>query len=126
MDDFFRNENQREPPSLSNRGQLRSGTKSDILGCISGIPASVRNEGTKAASVVVLDMAAVIHIVKPLRVKVFGEYTYMQIGPYLESHMAPETTRVDAVWDTYIDASLKSHTRVKRGETTGQRKRISS
>jgi len=36
-DDFFKYENQREPPSLSEGGKLRSGTKSDILGCLPGM-----------------------------------------------------------------------------------------
>ena len=34
IDEFFKHENQREPPSLSDRGKLRSGTKSDILVCL--------------------------------------------------------------------------------------------
>jgi len=34
MEEFFRYENQREPPSLSNQGSLRSGNKSDILECL--------------------------------------------------------------------------------------------
>ncbi len=34
MSDFFRFENQREPPSLADRGGLRTGTKSDILKCL--------------------------------------------------------------------------------------------
>jgi len=37
-DDFFKYENQREPPSQLDRGKLRSGTKSDILGCFPGMP----------------------------------------------------------------------------------------
>jgi len=35
---FFKYENQREPPSLSDRGKLRSGTKSDIVSCLPGMP----------------------------------------------------------------------------------------
>ncbi|KAJ8383765.1 hypothetical protein AAFF_G00214520 [Aldrovandia affinis] len=31
IDSFFKHENQREPPSLSDHGKLRSGTKSNIL-----------------------------------------------------------------------------------------------
>lgn len=40
IDDFFKHETQREPPSLSifDQGKLRSGTKSDILGCLPGMP----------------------------------------------------------------------------------------
>jgi len=56
-------------------------------------------------------MAAVVHIIKPQRASVFGEYTKMQLLPYLESHMMDSTTRVDAIWDTYTETSLKSETR---------------
>jgi len=38
IDDFFKLENQREPPSLSDQGKLQSGTKSDILRCLPGMP----------------------------------------------------------------------------------------
>ena len=40
--------------------------------------------------------------------------------------MTNNTTRLDAVWDTYQDASLKSQTRAKRGETEGRRTRVSA
>ena len=50
MTEFFRFENQWEPPSISNQRRLRSGTKSDILECIK--VAVLRD-----ATVVVLDCA---------------------------------------------------------------------
>ena len=40
--------------------------------------------------------------------------------------MTNNTTRLVAVWDTYQDASLKSQTRARRGETLGQRTRVSA
>ena len=95
---FFKYKNQREPPSQSDRGKLRSGTRSDILGCLPGMPGPGRTLAAREASVVVLDMAAVVHIIKPQRASVFGEYTKMQLLPYLESHMMDSTTRVEAIW----------------------------
>ena len=71
-------------------------------------------------------MSAVIHMVKPHRAKVFGEYTQMHFLPVLESQMTNNTTRLDAVWDTYKDASLKSQTHARQGEALGQRTRVSS
>ena len=50
----------------------------------------------------------------------------MHLLPFLDSQMTNNTTRVDVVWDTYQDASLKSQTRVKRGETEGRRTRVSA
>ena len=66
-------------------------------------------------------MAAVIHIVKPQRASLFGEYTQLQLLPYLQNLMTNSTTRVDAVWDTYVEASSKFQTRAKRGQTAGLR-----
>ena len=51
------------------------------------------------------DMSAVIHMVKPHRAQMFGEYKHMHLLPFLESQMTNNTTRLDAVWDTYQDAS---------------------
>ena len=41
----------------------------------------------RSATVVVLDMVAVTHIIKPQRVSIFGEYTHMQLMPCLQSYM---------------------------------------
>ena len=60
VDDFFRHENQREPPSVCDRGNLMSGTKSALLGCLSSMPDPGRSPAAKEASVVVLDMSAII------------------------------------------------------------------
>ncbi len=38
IEEFFNHENQHDPPSLSDQGKLRSGTKSDILSCLPGMP----------------------------------------------------------------------------------------
>ncbi|KAJ8383620.1 hypothetical protein AAFF_G00216930 [Aldrovandia affinis] len=100
--------------------------KSDILGCLLGMSDPGHSPAAKEASVVVLDMAAVIHIIKIQCARVFGEYTQMHLLPYLQSLMTDSMTRVDAVWDIYIEASLKSQTHVKRGGTAGCRTRVSA
>ena len=41
----------------------------------------------RSATVVVIDMVAVTHIIKPQRVSIFGEYTHMQLMPCLQSYM---------------------------------------
>ena len=64
------------------------------------MPDPGRSLAAKEASVVVLDIAAVIHIIKPQRASVFGDFTQLQLLPYLHSQMTDNTTRVDAVWDT--------------------------
>ena len=90
------------------------------------MPAPGRCKAVKEATVVILDMAAVIHIIKPQRARIFGEYTQMQLLPYKQSQMTENTPRVDAIWNTHQAASLKSQTRAKRGETSSRRTRVSA
>ena len=72
MKEFFRFENQREPPSLVDCCLIRSSTKSDILECIK-TPIG-RAVPDKLATVVVLDMAAVGHMVWPTKATTFTKY----------------------------------------------------
>ena len=126
IDAFFKHENQREPPSFSDRGKLRQGTKSNSIACLPAIPAPGRSKAVKEATVVILDMAVVIHIIKPQRARIFGEYKNMQLLPYMQSQMTDNTSRVVAIWDTHQEASLKSQTLAKRGETSSRRTRVSA
>ena len=89
------------------------------------MPAPGNNPSANQATVVILDMSAVIHIVNPQRENVFGEYAPMQLLPYLNSQMNNSTTRIDAVWDTYQDDSLKAQTHAKRGEAAEQQTQVS-
>ena len=120
MAEFFRFENQREPPSLADRGSLRSGSKSDILECIKA--PTGRAVPARLSTVIVLDMAAVVHIVRPISAKTFVEYSTQHIMPFLASQMTRTVQRLDAIWDTYPEHSLKSLTHQRRG--TGPRTRI--
>ena len=120
MKKFFRFENQWEPPCLADRRSFQSGTKSDILECIKtpicqAVPA-------KLATVVVLDMAAVVHMVRPTKATTFTEYVTKHMMPYLESQITPTVARIDTIWDNYPEDSLKFLTHHRRG--TGPRTRI--
>ena len=120
MEEFFRYENQREPPSLSNQGSLRSGNKSDILEWLKA--PTGRSAEAKAATVVVLDMAAVVHMVRPTSAHTFRDYVSQHLVPFVESQVTPTVTRVDAVWVTYPEDNLKTLTHQHRG--LGPRTRI--
>ena len=126
MNEFFKYENLRYPPSLSNKGKLRLGTKSQILDCFPGMPSHGKNSAAAKVSVVILDMPAVIHIVKPQKAKVFGEYLPTHLLPYMQSQINKYTTRIDAIWDCYPEGSLKNQTRAYgrsiRAENTCNRK----
>ena len=90
MEEFFRYENQREPPSLSNQGSLRSGNKSDILEWLKA--PTGRSAEAKAATVVVLDMAAVVHMVRPTSAHTFRDYVSQHLVPFVESQVTPTVT----------------------------------
>ena len=74
---FFRFEDQRESPSLADRGSLRAGKKADILQCVGATTGRIA--AAQQATVVVLDMAAIIHMARPTRAKTFSEYVTFQI-----------------------------------------------
>ena len=63
FDSFFEHENQACPPSISDMGQLRQGSKSDLMECLtkSSQPASI-HLGIDAKA---LDGAAIVHMVRP-------------------------------------------------------------
>ena len=81
MSDFFRFENQREP-SLADRGRLRTGTKSDILKCL-GVPGEVCTTA-RDVTVLVLDMPAVVHLVRPTRAATFNDHTERHLPYYYQ------------------------------------------
>ena len=119
--DFFKFENQKEPPSLADRGSLRSGKKSDILKCMKSPTGRVA--AANQATVVMLDMAAVIHMVSPTRAKTVSEYVSIHIVLFLEAQMTGGTQRIDAIWDNYPEENnLKALTDQRRGN--GSRTRI--
>ena len=101
-------------------------TKSSLLNCLPGMPGPGFNDGARDTTVLVLDMAAVIHMVKPTRANVFGEYNQKHLIPFLESQINSKCIRIDGVWDRYHEDSLKAQTRVKRGECHGKRKRVAT
>jgi len=51
--------------------------KSSLLSCLPSTSGPGLSPAAKEASVVLCDMSAVIHMVKPHRAQMFGEYTQM-------------------------------------------------
>jgi hypothetical protein len=114
MMDFFRIENQREPPSLADQGSLRAGTKSDVPECLN-TPTGCALAATQA-TVVMLVMAALIHMVHPTTAKTFNEYVLLNIIPFLEDQMKNTTQCIDHVWHNLPeDNNLKALAQQRRG-----------
>ena len=102
LDSFFEHENQACPPSISDMGQLRQGSKSDLIECPtkSSQPASI-HLGIDAKA---LDGAAIVHMVRPA----FEEYSQEMIIPYTTSQLET-VSRADIVWDKYLTNRLKQY-----------------
>ena len=105
--------------------KLMSGTKSTLPNCLPAMPNPGCRDASMESTVVLFDMATIIHMLKPQRASLFGEYTQMQLLPFLEGQLTECCTRVDAEWDTYHISSFKSQTRINRGETAGRRTKVS-
>ena len=111
MEGFFGHENQSFPPSLSQYGKLRSGTKSDLLSCLEkNGPAQAQRPSVEA---LLLDGAAIVNMLKPGASKTFQEYSETVFLTYLINQLR-NVERVDVVWDRYIPSSLKDSARSKR------------
>jgi hypothetical protein len=109
---FFQHENHPYPPSLSDRGKLRLGKKSDLLRVLTQ---KIQHEPPNTFNVKVLDGAAVVHFLSTTNIITFDEYASGVIVPHIMKHLE-SSNRVDVVWDTYITSSIKESTREKRGK----------
>ena len=121
LEEFFRHENQACPPSLSQHGKLRLGTKADLLPCLENLIEQNDNLPALHPDVIILDGAAVVNFLKPHVSSTFDDYAHKVFLPYVLSQVN-RANRVDIVWDRYFNNSLKSQTRSKRGK--GIRRRV--
>ncbi|KAK3910837.1 Protein dachsous [Frankliniella fusca] len=127
LDEFFKYENQPWPPSLSALGQIRCVGKSDIMkSLINPVPDSVHLQDAPlpAFDAKVYDGPALVHMLPPGRVRTFQEYADKVFCAFIARECSPSVKRVDVVWDTYSDTSLKSAARDKRGH--GDRFQVNS
>ena len=119
LQNFFKHENQPWPPSLSQYGELRSGTKSDLLQCLEELSTPPRE--SPHVDVAVLDGAFIVQMLGTGTSTTFQEYVDTVFMPYIRRKLMA-VHRVDIVWDVYKSSSLKSGTRTKRG--SGLRRRV--
>ena len=111
LDNFFKYENQKEPPSLSDQGNLRSGTKSDVLQCLT-IPKLTPPDDV---TVKVLDDPAVGHMVRPTYGINYQQYVVRHFVPFITNSLTNSTSRLDIIWDIYPDHNLKAQAQANRG-----------
>ena len=94
---------------------MRSGTKSELLLCVSEL---VPHHGTvKAheAHMVILDGTAVVYTITPRTPFSFDWYV-TQVMEYVRKQFRGDVQRVDMVVDEYWKDSLKAATRSERGK----------
>ena len=98
-------------------------TKSKIVDCCPNVPPpGTKNPAKKNASVIILDMAVVIHLVKPgNKTDTFGDYVHLNLAPYLCSLITQykHVFEMHAIWDSYTkgNKSTKASARANRGST---------
>ena len=128
VENFFNYECVSEPPSLSKDGNLYFGTKSKLVDCLPNVPPrGTKNPGKKDATVIILDMAVVIHLVKPgNKTNTFGDYVQMNLRTYILNLITPDVTEIHAIWDSYTkgNKSTKASTRAKRGSTYQRKMKV--
>ncbi|CAG9812939.1 unnamed protein product [Phaedon cochleariae] len=116
---FFKFENHPYPPSLAQLGQMYHGTESDLLRCLDKY-ITVESKPTDVDAVLI-DGAALVHILQPKACCTFQEYISLIVEPYI-LRILDTSKRIDVIWDIYIDKRLKASTREKMGK--GKRKLV--
>ena len=94
-------------------------TEEDILGCME--KCAVSTDKMPEADAILLDGAAIVNMFRPIGLKTFDEYAQKIFVPFLEKQLKMHS-RVDVIWDVYIENSLKSQARSERGK--GIRRRV--
>ncbi|XP_065670919.1 uncharacterized protein LOC136089121 [Hydra vulgaris] len=121
IEDFFSHENNRYPPSFSEFGRKRKATsKSDVLICLEQYGSEKQQDFNLdyKVSALIVDGAALVHMLHPRSSKTFSDYCENVIGPFVD-RLLRSAQRLDIVFDRYVPKSLKSETREDRG--SGQR-----
>ena len=115
LENFFAHENQPNPPSLSDRGELRPAkSKSGIVDCLLPNEDSMPCE-SPPVDCKVFDGPALANILSPeSNCKSFTQYAKEVFIPYLKFH-TKSVQQLDLVFDRYLEDSLKTGTRSNRG-----------
>ena len=121
LEGFFGHQNQSFPLSLSQYGNLRSGTKSDLLSCLEkNGPAQAQRPSVEA---LLLDGEAIFNMLKPGASKIFQEHSETVILPVIRNKPVTECREGGCAWDRYLPGSLKDSARSKRGKGIHRRVR---
>lgn len=112
LDTFFSHENQLYPPSISDHGKLRTGTKSDLVRCIEK---GKKDELPRIFDCKIFDGAVLTHTLSAATATTSGDYAQSIFLPFLLRELQYARNRIDVVWDQYLPSSIKPSTRERRG-----------
>jgi len=113
LEEFFSHENHPWPPALSVQGKLNlPNKKSELLhlldkGSSPQVPSYFHCK--------IFDGTAIVHALPYHQASSFGEYGDKVFLPWVNQQLIG-TDRIDIVWDTYREDSIKESTREKRGK----------
>ena len=114
LDEFFSQENQTFPPSLSKDGMLHTGNKSDLLSSLDDIQDTSQDKAS--IKCIVIDGPAVVNILAPVNCTTFKYYSKKVFLPFILQQFQSGCRRVYMVWDVCPENSLKEFARIKRGQ----------
>ena len=120
LDEFFSQENETFPPSLSKDGMLHTGNKSDLLSSLDDIQDTSQDK--PSVGCIVIGGLAVVNILAPVNCTTFKVYSKKVFLPFILQQFQSVCKRVDIVWDVYLENSLKKSARIRRGQ--GVRRRV--
>ena len=125
LDEFFSHENCSYPPSISKNGDLIPGSKSDLLHCLEKFNKEAATDNM-TMDCIILDGAAIVKMIKPTGVTTFQECATQNFTSYIKKQLQ-RSERLDIVWDVYVENSLMSSARHKRGNNiNGKGARVST
>lgn len=109
VEDFFSHENSTYLPSISEFGGLRlPSSKADIVSCVQktySLSSEVTAPAlTPIASALIIDVAALVHMLTPGASISFQQYSECVVMPYIKMRLET-VSRVDIVFDQYINGS---------------------
>ena len=112
--DFMKHENLSHPPALAEGGELRGGTKAEILPCLYPDYKPTLSPQSPNMTCLVVDGPAFIHHCPPGKSKTSQDYSRLCFLPQVLSTLY-NIKRLDIIWDRFLPDSLKSSSREKQG-----------
>ena len=106
IDEFFSQENQSYPPSLSHQGSSRLSTKSDLITCLCKTVDTQIGAEAPNIDALIVDGAVIVQMLQPGCSRTFNEYFDMIFVPYIKI-LFKKIHQIDIVFDVYYKTAWK-------------------